>query len=668
MSSVGRMNPFDAVDLTAWREQVAAELQGQEPATLNYDVALPFPIEALYTERPSNGAEAPPGTAPFLRGPDLTQERKHWRACARVEVPGDAAAWVDVTGSIARDVIGPIDAIWLDATAPASFGEEIPPGFLPVLHLLDLSRTSVALNLGLSTRAAATYLLDRAERTAAPLTLEARLDPLEAWARGELESPDAMTAQVVAMAQSFTQKLDGTQSSSLSLRAGTISSLAYHDAGADPVTELAYAVASGSWLLGELSAGGLPLSSAALQSTFVTATGPLIFVELAKLRALRGLWTRLQEEHGIRELVPARIHAITSWRSLSARDPWINLMRATESAWSAALGGADWITVRAFDEPTFARSELGQRLARNLHAILANEAGLADVADPAGGSFAVESLTTNLVDRAWREYEAIEERGGMFEEIASGRVAAHLGDCWSRRERELRKRRLPVTGVSEFPLGGEPLADAGRVEDATSTQGLVRHRDADPFEALRARADRLALRTGAPRIHLVALGSRRDFGPRLEFVKNLFVAGGFGTTEGAGTEGVDPANIPRHVHDEFENSGAWMACLCGSAAAYAELVAPAALALHAAGATVVVLAGKPDAERDRDSIDLHVYLGMDVVAALDQLLAHEEQAAVHGPGNGRSTHASRGAPAASELGGSIRHAGKSGDAPIGDSN
>jgi methylmalonyl-CoA mutase len=302
------------------------------------------------------------------------------------------------------------------------------------------------------------------------------------------------------------------------------------------------------------------------------------FPSIAKLRALRVLWSRMAELCGVGDPL-TRVHAVTSRPMTSAYDIHTNLLRGTVAAFAAGVGGADAITVVPFDEPTGEVSALGRRLARNVSALLVDEAHVAAVADPAGGAYAVERLTDDLCRAAWAELGRIEDEGW---DAFADRVAA----VRARREDDVASRRRPITGLSEFPHLADPVPNRRNTS----------YRYGAAFEAMRR---------DAPRTHafLATLGSIAEHTPRAQFVTNLLAAGGVG---------VDVAGATSRVDDLLAAyDGQAVVCLAGPDSAYAAWGHAAAAALREAGARRVVVAGKP-----ADWADDSCASGIDAVAFL----------------------------------------------------
>jgi len=407
------------------------------------------------------------------------------------------------------------------------------------------------------------------------------------------------------------------------LRAVTVDATAYHGAGADDAQELGCSLAAGVAYLRALTGseltnsaltnGGLAAADALSQLEFRYAASADQFATIAKLRAARGLWARIAAECGVTgEAAAQRQHAVSSEPMVTARDPWVNMLRTTLACFSAGVGGANAVTVLPFDAALGLPDPFSRRIARNTQSLLIAESHLARVVDPAGGSWYVEELTTALARRAWEVFTGIERAGGLLAALRDGSLAETLAATWSKRERRLATRKEPVLGVSEFANPAEKLPR--RAPDTRpAPRGLLpRVRRAAAFEALRDRADAHLAATGTrPSVFLATLGSPASHSARTGFATNLFQAGGLDVPSGGGT--------PEEVAAAFTRSDTTIACLCGADPTYAEVAEPAARALRAAGATAVLLAGKPGTVTG-EQVSGYIYAGCDAVAVLTGLL------------------------------------------------
>ncbi|HEV8240207.1 MAG TPA: methylmalonyl-CoA mutase family protein [Thermoanaerobaculia bacterium] len=278
-------------------------------------------------------------------------------------------------------------------------------------------------------------------------------DPLGALARGASVSGSAYV-QVAAAAR-------WAAAHAPAMRAALVSTAPYADAGADAVQEIAFALATGAETLRWLLEDGFTPADAAAQVLVSTTVGRDLYLQVAKLRALRLTWRMLLASV---DAPPSalRLHARTAWRTKGRRDPGTDLVRATVETFAAVLGGCDDVTT----SPLLDAEEelaLGMPLGSATQLLLREEVGLDRVADAVVGSWYVESLTAALARRAWEAFEGIERRGGMTRELTVGAVAQQVAAAAERRRRALLEGDLPIVGVTlhwakqAMPLPHRPL-------------------------------------------------------------------------------------------------------------------------------------------------------------------------------------------------------------------
>jgi methylmalonyl-CoA mutase len=397
-----------------------------------------------------------------------------------------------------------------------------------------------------------------------------------------------------------------------------VDSSPYAEAGAGPAVELAALLSTGVAYLRAMERAGIDIDAALGQVLIATTVGTDQFLDIAKIRALRLLWQRVGEASGASE-APVHVQAVTSRAVLSKRDPWVNMLRTTMGCFAAAVGGADSVTVRPFDEMLGVPDELGLRIARNTQLVLMEESNLHRVIDPAGGSWYVERLTDQLAGAAWRAFQDLEGSGGVRSALESGSLQAEIERTWQAEHRSIATRRRAITGVSEFPDVTEapvvrrrpPIAAASTGSDA---EPLPLRRLAADFERLRDAADAVDPR---PSVFLANLGPGTDHSVRSTWAKNFFEAGGIAAIGNDGFEDDDS------LAQEFGRSGARIAVLCSSDAVYAHRAAGAAAALKAAGAERLYLAGHPGDDRESyvsAGVDDFVHAGCDVIDSLEGAL------------------------------------------------
>jgi methylmalonyl-CoA mutase len=247
-----------------------------------------------------------------------------------------------------------------------------------------------------------------------------------------------------------------------SLQTICVHSRAWHEAGGNAVQELAFTLATAVEYLRELHSRGLDVNVAAPRIRFAITVGTNFFAELAKLRALRMLWApAVAALGGNEDAQRLTLHLRTSLWNKTARDPHNNILRATVEAFAGALGGCDSMQVGAFDEIIRPPGELSQRLARNTQLILQKECHLNHVIDPAGGSWYVESLTSDLARRAWALFQEVEKFGGMAAALHAQFPQNAVAATAAEKIKAVQEGRSTIVGVNKYANPGEtPLTEA----------------------------------------------------------------------------------------------------------------------------------------------------------------------------------------------------------------
>ena len=605
-----------AAVLAKSRRVTVDELPATPEALLSTETPDGLTIRPLYTRRDETAEPGLPGSFPFVRGADPARDVvMGWRVTERF---GDdpAGTPAELNGTILEALGNGASGLWL------RIGDHLPVEQLgTVLAGVLLDLIPVTLDAGAEGIAAARALLDiragaSGSEQAPPsvaTTTSLGLSPLTAAFAGR---PTVTGSDAVALATEVgpgvrTFRVDGTD---------------FATAGADDGLELALAVAAAVTHLRDLTAAGLTAAAALNQISFAVSVDDDQFGGIAKLRALRTIWARVAQVVGAPEAGAALTHAVTDLSMATQRDPWVNMLRTTVAAFGAGVGGADQVTVLGFDAalPAGARTSspaFSRRIARNTQLLLLEESNLGRVLDPAGGSWYVESLTTEMAANAWAVFTEIEAAGGYPAASESGWIEQRVAESLARRDDEVAHRRISVTGVNEFPnLAEKPLPTAPGSTASDSTESCLATprlaRIARHFEALRDRSDATLAATGSrPRIVLIPLGPIAEHNARTTFVANLLASGGI--------EAVNPGPItPDSVAGTLADTPSSIVVLCGAKARYAGDGPDALAAVRAAGVDTVLLAG-PDKEWPTDAADRpdgSLRVGIDAIATLTGLL------------------------------------------------
>jgi methylmalonyl-CoA mutase len=308
-----------------------------------------------------------------------------------------------------------------------------------------------------------------------------------------------------------------------------------HNAGGSEAQELSFAIASAVEYLRAFEKGGVSPDIARDMIYFRLSADADEFLTIAKFRALRKLWGRVEETCKLTPK-PTYVAAETAWRMMTKRDPNVNMLRTTIAVTSAGLGDADSITALPHTVALGLPDAFARRLARNTQLILLEESHLAKVADPAAGSGAIEELTKNFARLPGTSSRKLKSHGGVWMALENGFVQSGVASVRSGRQQSAARRKDAITGTSDYPNLGETTAvtlDVAKVAPnkestpAITVQALPRVRLAEPFERLREASDRILEKTGTrPKVFLANLGKVSDFTARTTYAKNFYEAGG----------------------------------------------------------------------------------------------------------------------------------------------
>lgn len=442
------MSVGESVSYETWRARVGAELRSEADLQRGAAAVEELAVEPLYS------ADHLAAGAPVPRLLTHSGALRTWQ-----EVP--LSAGVAGAMALAREAERGLGGVWLrvdDDTATVD-------GVAALLRdVLRASEIELAIEWAGEPLAAAALLVAAAQAAGVePGHLRGCLgcDPLGALARRGTLSAGACEQLVGAASWAA--------ANAPQMRAGLVSTAAYADAGADAIQEIAFALATGAEALRWLLDAGFAPADAAAQLLVSATSGRDLYLQLAKLRALRLTWGMLLASV---DAPPSalRLHARTSWRTKSALDPGTDLVRATVETFAAVLAGCDDVTTTPLLDAQLELA-LGMPLGSATQLLLREEVGLDRVADVAGGSWYVESLTAMLARRAWELFEGIERRGGMARELAVGAIAQQVAEAAERRRRALEDKRLPIVGVTvqaakqSVPLPHRPLAVSADTSD-----------------------------------------------------------------------------------------------------------------------------------------------------------------------------------------------------------
>lgn len=622
-SAIPLASDFEAATRDQWLALVDKAIKGADfEKKLVGRTADGIRLEPIYTRGTAEPQRqtAVPGQAPFTRGASGTVDGLGWEIRQGISAGDPDRANTEIM----TELKGGTNGIALDIEAPGQAGCRIRSAadMAAALSGMRLDLAPVELRAGLGAADAASHILAALPGLGlAPKSAQIflGLDPIGSLARwGTLPAPIEQTlAETMALVRE-------AQAAAPLARPVRVDGSIYHEAGATDAFELAALGATLIAYLRMFEAAGIAPADALKQISFTLSADTDLFATVAKLRAARRLIWRIADASGAGDGARnLHISARASMRIMAQRDPWTNMLRSTLSCAGAALGGADAITVLPFTAALGEADDFARRCARNIQIVLQEESWLGRVVDPMGGSWFIEALTDETAKAAWALMQEIEGKGGILAALEQGFIQDRVGADAAARAKAIATGKQDLTGVSAFPLLGDdgvtvaPAPAAPPVVTKSMVRPLTPHRLAEPFEALRDASDAFTKATGQePRVFLASLGAVIDHTGRSTWIKNYLAAGGVGslTTDGY-------ANA-QEAAAAFKASGATAACICSSDALYAEHAEATAKALKAAGAKLLLMAGRPGEREDAlraAGVDQFLFAGADAVATLKGL-------------------------------------------------
>ena len=377
-----------------------------------------------------------------------------------------------------------------------------------------------------------------------------------------------------------------------------VNALTLNNAGAYIYQELGYALAWGNEYMNQLTEAGIPAATVAKKIKFNFGISSNYFLEIAKFRAGRMLWSDIVNsylaEGDCKCAAKMNIHAETSSFNLTVFDSYVNLLRTQTEAMSGAIAGVDSMTVIPFDKAYETPNDFSERLARNQQLLLKEESHFDKVIDPAAGSYYIENLTVSIAKQAWELFLAVEDEGGFYAAVKAGKVQEAVNASNKARHEAVAKRKEILLGTNQYPNFTELAGDKRPLEAVCCCGGghpdtcekdvpsLNFDRAASEFEALRLQTETSGKR---PKAFMLTIGNLAMRQARAQFSCNFLACAGYEVVDNLGfstiEEGVEAAVAAK----------ADIVVLCSSDDEYAEYAVPTFKALN--GRAMFIVAGAP---------------------------------------------------------------------------
>src|SRR5882757_2821489 len=499
--------PSPRPDLGAWEAAARESLRGAPLESLNWHTPDGLVVKPLYTAADLAGLPATdtlPGLEPFVRGPQATMYAvKPWtvRQYAGFSTAEESNAFyrrsLEAGGqgiSVAFDLA---THRGYDSDHPRVVGDVGKAGVAVdsvedmkiLFDGIPLERVSVSMTMnGAVLPVLAGYVVAGEEQGVPPDQLSGTIqnDILkEFMVRNTYIYPPEPSMRIVADIIEYTARKMP--------RFNSISISGYHmqEAGATQTLELAFTLADGMQYVRTALTRQLDVDQFAPRLSFFFAIGMNFYLEVAKLRAARLLWTRIMKSFGAKspKSLMLRTHCQTSGWSLTAQDPYNNVVRTTVEAMAAVFGGTQSLHTNALDEAIALPTEFSSRIARNTQLIIQEETHITNVIDPWAGSYMMEKLTQDMADEAWKIIEEVEAMGGMVKAVDSGWAKLKIEASAAEKQARIDSGKDVIVGVNKYRLEKEDRHDILEVDNHK-----VREQQVARLEQIRATRDAVKVR------------------------------------------------------------------------------------------------------------------------------------------------------------------------------
>lgn len=568
-----------------WKQAVEKSLKGASFTKLLTSTYEGITLQPMYQKKDIENlafVSSHPGEFPFVRG--TTHQKEQWLVAQEVNHPlvNEANKWLK------QDIEKGVNAINVvlaeDSQKGLNKANETKMGTaISKLEDMEVLLEDISLDLPFMTHTGASavpfvsMLGGYCLKKHLPLTTIKGCigaDPL-----AKLVKNGELVGSMEEYIDEMSSLLSWVKENELSLETIFIEGHPYHDGGANGVQELAFMLATSVYYVRELQNRGHSIDDIVSSIRFSMSIGSNLFMELAKVRATRMLWTKIVTAFGgNEEACKLKIHARTSNWTKTAYDPHVNILRGTVEAFTAAVSGINSLHVSPFDEVVSLPNQFSRRVARNIQLVLQEETQITNTVDPSGGSWYVEKITDEIAEGSWKLFQQIEAQGGMFQALQDGIPQKLVNEISKQKKKDIEKRKLVFVGSTMYPNKDESLIKGSSEEqklparddchklneqnkenlslrkshlvqdimtafinEATmddvngarfqgavlSVEPIISYRGAEDFEALRLFSEKQKA-VGKPfNVYVTNLGTLPEHKARTDFIASFFETGGF---------------------------------------------------------------------------------------------------------------------------------------------
>jgi len=583
---------FPQVSTAEWMAKIETDLKGKDfEKTLVWRTNEGFNVRPFYRGEDLekvNYLNTLPGQFPYIRGTKTNGNEWYIRQDIQVTTPEEANK---KALEVLQKGINSLGFVFKGCTEVAVADLEVLLNNVS-LDAIEVNLVSCCKSVN-NGKALAQYIV-KTYGAEAKVVASAKVDPLGSLTRnGSFD--EAIYAEMKALVEE-TNSLEN-------FRSITVTGKNFRDAGSSIVQELGFSITMGAEYLSKLTEAGLNIDDVACSIKFNFGVGANYFMEIAKLRAARLLWAKVVEAFEPKCECSSKmiIHSENTIFNKTVYDPYVNLLRTQTEAMSAVLGGTNSLTVLPFNAIYEETNDISERIARNQQILLKEESHFDKIADPAAGSYYIETLTNSIAEQAWKLFLDVQEKGGYVAAFKEGFVQAQVNATATKMDSAIATRRENLLGTNQFPnfteyiqkeLDAEVFSKQVRKSENAIAEPLARYRGAQAFETLRYATDVYSKENKRPLVFMLTVGSLAMRKARAQFACNFFAVAGFDVVEGKGYDSVEDG-----VADAVEADAA-IVVICSSDDEYAEL-APAAAEMLID--PIFVVAGNPTCKEELEA-------------------------------------------------------------------
>ena len=523
---------FPPVSTEQWESVIAVDLKGADyEKKLVWRTAEGFNVRPYYRAENLDGIKylgSQCGEFPYVRG---TGKDNNWRIVQTIEVgcPKEANAQATVLLTKGVESIGFVIG---DKEFSAADLDTLLSG-------ISVKNTELVFS-GCATKKVAGLFIDKMDKEGVdPETVRASfvLDPIvkKLTLKGTMACKNGQCKGFENLASLISKGAAYKR-----IRFVNVSGEIFHNSGSTIVQELAFTLAAGHEYVVKLMEQGLSVDQVAPALRFSMAISSNYFMEIAKFRAARLLWANIMAPYNPSRGCASKmkVHAVTSKWNMTVYDPYVNMLRGTTEAMSAAVSGVHSIEVLPFDTPYEKPTDFSARIARNVQLLLKEESHFNQVCDAAGGSYYIENLTNSIAEQAWNLFRQVEEKGGYIAAFEAGFIQDQVEVSAAKKNSNIATRRETLLGTNQFPNFNE-VADEAITEDvvtgkstckcgcasqaADGVRPLKPYRGAMAFEQMRLKVDRSGKQ---PKAFMLTCGALAFARARAQFSCNFFACAG----------------------------------------------------------------------------------------------------------------------------------------------